>query len=144
MLKDYYSLSNSEDVLVADGIILSVLIGTGKMDLLTGIYKKIYTTPQIYAECQKTFDINSLKSFRSLVLQKDFPASKAGIASIRELSESLTEDDAYAMLCGMVEKMDVVMDDPIKAKIYSSHSVNVRRLSDIVSAGAITKKQKPA
>ena len=144
MRNDYYALSSSKNVLVADGTVFAALIAMNRMNLLTDIYEKIYTTPEIYSLCQRSLDIESLKTFRSLVTQIEFSVGSVEIDSIRELSASLTDDDACAMLYGMVEKTDVVMDDPVKAKIFSSHSVKVKRLTDIVSAAALTKKQNPA
>ena len=139
MGKDYYSLANSEAALVADEEILRTLIGMGRMNLLTGIYKRLYTTPEIYEYCQRTLSIEDLKIFQELVLKNRFPASRAAITSITEQAEYLTEDDGYAILCGMIEKIDVILDDPRKTRFYSARSVHVVRLSDILSAAAVTK-----
>lgn len=139
MQKDYYKLKGSDEVLIAEAGVLYALLAMGRMDLISGIYKKIYTTPGIYAECLSSLSIDALKVFRQKVFQMDFPAGKTAIASILDQSEILTEDDGYAMLCGMVTKMDVIMDDPRKSRMFSTHSVHVVRLSDILTAAALTR-----
>lgn len=137
---DYHALSGSKEVLIAEADVIYALLGMGRMNLITDIYQDVYTTPDIYAECRKTLDVDRLKVFNSTIREMEFSASKMAVVSIMDQSPILTESDGFAMLCGMMKKTDVVLDDPRKAKMFSSHSVHVVRLSDIISAVAVTKK----
>mgnify|MGYP002562873282 CR=1 FL=1 len=106
---------------------------------ITDIYKKVLVTPGIYDYFIKNLDINGIKSFNKSFKEIEFKASRTAIASIIETEGILTEDEAFAMLSCMANRMDALIDDPRKAKIFALHRINVIRPGDLATAAVITK-----
>ncbi len=138
-MTSYYDLVKNDTLLIADKESLSALINTEHENLITDIYKKVLVTPGIYDYFIKNLDINGIKSFNKSFKEIEFKASRTAIASIIETEGILTEDEAFAMLSCMANRMDALIDDPRKAKIFALHRINVIRPGDLATAAVITK-----
>lgn len=138
-MTSYYDLVKNDTLLIADKESLSALINTEHENLITDIYKKVLVTPDIYDYFIKNLDINGIKSFNKSFKEIEFKASRTAIASIIETEGILTEDEAFEMLSCMANRMDALIDDPRKAKIFALHRINVIRPGDLAAAAVITK-----
>lgn len=138
-MTNYYDLAKNDTLLIADRDSLAALINTGYKNLIADIYKKILVTPDIYDYFIKNLDIQGVKDFNKSFKEIEFKASKTAVASIMETEDIMTEDEAFAMLSCMANRMDALIDDPRKAKIFALHRINVIRPGDLAAAAAITK-----
>lgn len=142
IIKNYYELAISTSAIIADADIVAIFLTSGNSKLISDIYRNIYVTPKTYEYLLKTLTIEELKELKNFV-QKAEPGdiSKSAIRSITEQSEILTEDEAYAIMRAMIDKMDFIIDDPRKAHEAEIKAIHVVRPSDIVASAATTKRK---
>lgn len=137
-LKNYKEIPKSKTVIVTDINIINILLDYP--ELTSGLYDDIYMPPEPYNYCKQNMDITTLKRFLKSVKKIEFNASKTAIQSMMEQSEILDEEECYAMLYGMLNHIDVIVEDPRKNGIFIAHNVNTVQLSDLIATAAITKK----
>lgn len=127
-------LKQSQSVIVAEEDLIAFIFYTNFDNFLLGMYEKILVAPDVYDYFLKTLSIDDLKVFRKKYTKIEFNASKAAINSIVEQEGIITKNEAFSMLCAMMDKHDVLMDYEKKADIFAAHSINVIRLSELMSS----------
>ena len=98
------------------------------------LYDEVYTTPEIYDYFAKNLDLDSLKIFRGEIKRAELKTSKIVLRSIIGNDEILSEDEAYAILYAMTNKIDVILDDPRKYEMFKVRNIHTLRLSEIIAA----------
>lgn len=114
-------------------------------NIIPDVYAEIYIPPDIYDYFAKTVKLEDLKIFTDVYKKIDFDASRIAINSIIDQDPIISRGEAAAMIYAMTKKsseqIDILMDDIRKAKIFKSRSLNVIRLSDIVTSAADFKNE---
>jgi len=133
-LTKYSDLPEAKSALIADKEIIQTLFRSGYEYLILNLYDEVYTTPEIYDYFAKNLDLDSLKIFRSEIKRAELKTSKIVLRSIIGNDEILSEDEAYAILYAMTNKIDVILDDPRKYEMFKVRNIHTLRLSEIIAA----------
>lgn len=141
-IKNYYELAKNDTLLIADERSLRVIFNLGHEHLITNIYKKVFVTPEIYNSIIKSLDVEGIKAFKKSFEKLDFTASNIAVNSLMDSEKILTKDEAFALLSCMSKRMDALIDDPRKAKIFSYKRIHVVRPGDIAVAAAVTNEKR--
>lgn len=139
-IQRYQELAKSGTLLIADKDLLLLLLKTGNLETFSGIYENVCVTEEVYQTAVKSLEIDRLKEFSKSVDKKKVFASRPAILSVMEQSKILTEEEAIALLGGMSEKYDVLLDDPRKSRIFQAYGVHALRPSDIITSAACTRR----
>ena len=115
----YSDLPEAKSALIADKEIIQTLFRSGY---------------EIYDYLAKNLDLDSLKIFRSEIKRAELKTSKIVLRSIIGNDEILSEDEAYAILYAMTNKIDVILDDPRKYEMFKVRNIHTLRLSEIIAA----------
>lgn len=126
---NFQSLAKASAVLFVDHTLLPILY-TDNGQMLKEMYDEVYVTPALYNYYAKLLGINALK------LVQKYAKRQPEWADQPEPIDGLTDDEAFAVGYCIAYDVDLVIDDPIKAKEIARHGVHVVRLSDIISAAA--------
>ena len=141
-IKNYYELAKNDTLLIADERSLRVIFNLGHEHLITNIYKKVFVTHEIYNSIIKSLDVEGIKAFKKSFEKLDFAASNIAVNNLMCSEEILTKDEAFALLSCMSKRMDALIDDPRKVKIFSSKRVHVVRPGDIAVAASVTNEKR--
>lgn len=137
-IKKYKELPHSKSILVANKDILQIFLMTGHINLITNLYEEIYVTPDIYDYFIKNLDVKALKQFNLFIKKINDNVNQMAIHSITEQYPIMTDDEGFAVVAAMINKMDIMIDDPRKAAIFEARSVHVVRPSELITAAALT------
>ena len=102
----------------------------------------MYVTPEIYNSIVKSLDVEGIKAFKKSFEKLDFTASNIAVNSLMDSEKILTKDEAFALLSCMSKRMDALIDDPRKAKIFSYKRIHIIRPGDIAVAAAVTNEKR--
>lgn len=133
-LTKYSDLPEAKSALIADKEIIQTLFRSGYEYLILNLYDEVYTTPEIYDYFAKNLDLDSLKIFRGEIKRAELKTSKIVLRSIIGNDEILSEDEAYAILYAMTNKIDVILDDARKYEMFKVRNIHTLRLSEIIAA----------
>lgn len=128
---NFRPLGKSSGVLFVDHTLLPILY-TNNGQMLKEMYDDVYVTPALYNYYAKLLGIDALKLVQKYAkLPPEWTGKTEGI-------DGLSDDEASAVGYCIANDIDLVIDDPIKAKEIAKHGVSVVRLSDIISTAMAT------
>lgn len=122
----------SKTAIITDSGIINVFFMIGQEAILLDLYDEVFVTPNIYDDFAKSLDMESFKIFCKKIKKCKFNVSKLNLDSLKQQYPIMNDDEAFAMVYGMSNQVDVILDDPRKAYILESRGVNVLRPSDIM------------
>lgn len=140
-IKKYRELPHSKSVLIADKDAFETFLLTEHENLITGLYEDVYLTPDIYQLFVKNLDIKALKRFNEFAKKIEYNASDIAVRSILEQNQMMLKDEGFAVIAAMMNKMDVLIDDPRKAAVFEARSVHVVRPSELIMAATTTERE---
>lgn len=127
-------LTHSEKVLIADKYSLEAFFFSKNENIISQLYKEVFTTPGIYQYFMNILSVEDIKTFRKTIKEVNYEVSTHKIDDVMSDSKILNHNDVYALLCGKTLKMDVLLDDPRKVKVFQDYLVHTIRPTDIVQA----------
>lgn len=136
-IRNFYSLAKSKTVLFADQSFM-VFLCTDNVWLIRQMYSTIQVHPALYEHYIKVLDIDTLKAFKKCIEPIKTNIDRASINRIVNEYPLLSEDDAFTVLFAKANDVDIIIDDPEKAGIFTSYGLHTVRLSDIISSASTT------
>lgn len=122
----------SENALIVDKSIIYILFNEEYKSLILDLYEQVFIPPKMYSYFVNVLSIDELKILKKYVKKSNFKAEELEIQDVIKRFPDMSEDEAFGLLCGKKNEINVILDDPNVARELRFQDVNTLRLSDII------------